>query len=82
MITQLVEEITTKSATLPYVQQQEVLAFVEFKLQQSQPVKTTEKKTPFRSVRGILNRQLNHLDEDLEEVRREMWANFPREEPQ
>ena len=79
MTSQVVEQITTKSAALPFAQQQEVLAFVEFKLQS---VEVTEKKKPFRSVRGILNRQLEHLEEDLQEVRREMWANFPREEPQ
>ena len=78
MTSHLAEEIMTKSAALPLIQQQEVLAFVEFKLQQGQTVVATEKKKPFRSVRGILKHPFNHLEEDLQEVRREMWADFPR----
>ena len=87
MTSLLIEEIRAKSAALPFAQQQEVLAFVEFKLQQEQAAETgsqpvIEKKPAFRSVRGIMRRPLNHLEEDLQAVRREMWATFPREEPQ
>jgi hypothetical protein len=78
MNSQLVQEIAAKSAVLPFEQQREILAFVESKLQQSQPA---GRKKPFRSVRGILNRTLEHLEEDLQEIRQEMWGNFPREEP-
>ena len=82
MTVHLAEEIMLKSATLPLAQQQEVLAFVESKLRQRETVEVAAQNKPFRSVRGILHRQLDHLEEDLQEVRREMWANFPREEPQ
>ena len=74
----LASEIAAKSAGLPFEQQREVLAFVESKLRQ-QPDAGGQK--PFRSVRGLLNRKLEHLEQDLQEIRREMWGGFPREEP-
>ncbi len=79
MSSHVVEEIAAKSAALPFAQQREVLAFVESKLQQGGTSAGTNQ--PFQSVRGMLNRKLEHLDEDLREIRREMWGNFPREEP-
>ena len=45
---------------------------------QSEP----QKKRPFRSVRGIFaSSGVKITEEDIAEIRREMWANFPREEP-
>jgi hypothetical protein len=39
-------------------------------------------KAPFRSVMGALARPgFDVTPEDIAEVRREMWQNFPREEP-
>ena len=36
------------------------------------------KRPRFKSVRGILNADLSNLEEDLAEIRAEMWKNFPR----
>lgn len=82
----LVEEIAVKSAVLPLALQQEVLDIVNGMLenrQTGQPRENAElqKMPPFFSIRGILNRKLKTFEEDLVEVRREMWQNFPRDEP-
>jgi len=83
-MTNLVEEITVKSASLPFELQREVLDFVDFvahkRTEAANQTKTIEKRPPFRSVRGILKRNLENLENDLTEVRREMWQSFPREE--
>lgn len=77
----LVKEITVKTNALPFELQREVLDFVEFIAHKNQSAAET-KQTPFRSVRGILkHRNLENLEQNLSEVRREMWQNFPREEP-
>lgn len=53
---------------------QEVLDFVEF-LQQK-----NKRKKPFKSAKGSLaHLNIDFNEEDLYEVRREMWANFPRD---
>ena len=81
MISPIIAEIMSKLAALSETQQREVLTFVEAKVQQANVMNhdaAAETKKPFRSVRGILKRPLNHLEEDLQTVRREMWANFPR----
>ncbi len=85
----LIEVIATKTATLPLEKQREVLDFVEFVLQRTQPGQTPEpganpeaKKPPFRSVPGALARPgVDVTPDDIAQVRREMWQNFPREEP-
>lgn len=82
----LVEEIATKSAALPLVLQQEVLEIVNGMLESQQAERPQEsaeslKTPPFFSIRGILNRKLETFEEDLAEVRREMWQNFPRDTP-
>lgn len=71
----LAEQITAKIIVLPVELQREALDFIEF-LEQK-----TQKKKPFKSVEGILNADLSNLDEDLKEIRAEMWKNFPREFP-
>lgn len=76
-MTDIVNEIAAKSASLPSDLQHEVLDFVDFLSAKDRPVKTP----PFQSVRGILKRDMANLEEDLAEVRHEMWADFPREEP-
>jgi hypothetical protein len=77
----LVKEITVKSNSLPFELQREVLDFVEFIAHKNQSA-VEETQIPFQSVRGILKRRnLENLEQDLSEVRREMWQNFPREEP-
>ncbi len=76
----LVKEITVKSNSLPFDLQREVLDFVEFIAHKNRSANEA-KPSAFRSVRGILkNRNLENLERDLAEVRREMWQNFPREE--
>ncbi|MGA9997529.1 MAG: DUF2281 domain-containing protein [Pyrinomonadaceae bacterium] len=71
----LIETIAEKVATLPPERQREALAFIESLAESS------KEKKRFRSVRGALQMDLDTLDEDLEDVRREMWRSFPREEP-
>lgn len=78
MATNLVKEIADKAAALPIERQREVLTLLEA---MSANTQAETKNKPFKSVRGILKRDLSHLEEDLMEVRREMWQNFPREEP-
>ncbi len=82
----LLTEIAEKTASLPLEKQREVLDFVNAALADAQAVRIEanilpEKKPPFRSIRGVIKHRLEHLEEDLAEVRREMWQNFPREEP-
>lgn len=87
-MTNLVETIAGKAQALPLEMQREVLNFVEFKLQQSKRVseQTDAVVASARQRRPSNFGSLAHLgiavtDEDIAEVRREMWANFPREEP-
>ena len=86
--TNVVEEITAKAARLPFELQREALDFIEFIAQRTQQRATqpapnaTAGRPAYKSVLGALE----HLNvpislEDLAEVRREMWANFPREDP-
>lgn len=80
----LVEEIAAKAAGLPVEQQREALAFVEGLAQQAAQSESAPPPAPrsFQSIEGIIPRRIERLNEDLAEVRREMWRNFPREEPQ
>lgn len=67
--------VLDKLQNLPPDKQQEVLDFVEFLEQKSTP------NRPRRSLKGLwadLNVQIT--EEDIAEVRREMWCNFPRED--
>jgi len=66
--------VLEKLRMLSIEKQQEVLNFVEF-LQQKVAV-----KRPCRSVKGLWADLGVHITkEDIAEVRREMWGNFPRE---
>lgn len=78
MADNILEEIRVKSESLPLDKQLEVLDFVEFMVQKSAAL---EKKPPFRSIRGTLKGDFQNLVEDIEEMRREAWQNFPRELP-
>lgn len=83
MSVNLVSEIAAKATVLPFEMQQETLAYIESlinSLKQNTEA-AQEAEQPFQSVYGILPRRIEHLEEDLAEVRREMWKNFPREEP-
>ncbi|MCG3164107.1 MAG: hypothetical protein JMDDDDMK_05579 [Acidobacteria bacterium] len=90
----IVEDVSAKTAALPEAAQREVLDFVEFLLRKTarngdnKPIAPTPEtplkqiQPPVRSVLGSLEHLGVHItDEDIAEVRREMWANFPREEP-
>lgn len=72
------ETIVEKVRALPPERQQEVLDFVEFLQQRA----TATGKRPLRSVKGLWSDlDVNITEEDIAEVRREMWRNFPREFP-
>jgi hypothetical protein len=71
----LIETIAEKAAMLPPEKQRETLAFIESLAERG------EEKKLFRSVRGVLDMKLEQLDKDLQDVRQDMWRNFPREEP-
>ena len=75
----LIEEIAAKAATLPIEKQREALEFVE-SLTAFEHVDSQVGK-PFRSVKGILQGNLDNLERDIEEMRQEAWKDFPREEP-
>lgn len=68
------ESILEKIRSLPPEKQQEVLDFVEF-LQ-----KRSLARQPRRSLRGLwADLKVDITEEDIAEVRREMWGGFPRE---
>ncbi len=80
MSSRMIQEVSEKTASLPLDLQREVLDFVEFMLQKTQA--TTQKKRSYRSVRGIFAESgVKITEDDIAEVRREMWSGFPREEP-
>jgi hypothetical protein len=67
------EAILEKVRALPPERKAEVLEYVSGL--------EVEKRTPFRSPKGILaDLDFTLTEEDLAEVRREMWANFPRDD--
>lgn len=80
MASNLVEEIAAKAATLPIEKQRKALAFVESLT--AREGEAAPQAKPFRSVRGILQGNLDNLEQDIAEMRQEAWKHFPREEPQ
>ena len=69
------QTILEKMRTLPTDKQQEVLDFVEFLQQKSAA------KRPRRSLKGLwADLGVDITEEDIAEVRKEMWKNFPRED--
>lgn len=77
MSTNLVEKVAAVTSSLPLNKQQEVLEFVESIAQEieSQP------RAPRQSLRGLwADLGLEVTAEDIDEARREMWGNFPRED--
>lgn len=68
------EAVLEKLRQLPQDKQQETLDFVEF-LQRK-----TSSQLPRRSLEGIWEGLgISISKEEIDEARREMWANFPRE---
>jgi len=60
--------------TLPFDKQQEILNHATRLRDEATP------KMPFQSIKGILvGRGISVSAEDIDEARREMWKNFPRE---
>ncbi len=71
----LEEAVLVKLRQLPLEKQQEMLDFAEFLSQK------TEKKKPLKSSAGALaHLNISISKEEIDEARREMWANFPREQ--
>lgn len=77
MATNLTKEIAVKVAMLPDDLQRKALEFVESLVRQQR--NTLGNKQPFKSVEGILQGNYDTLEEDIKEMRREAWKNFPRE---
>ncbi len=72
----IADDVLGKLRNLPPEKQKEVLEFVEA-LEAS-----GEAKPPYRSLEGLWAKyDINITEEDIAEMRREMWSNFPREFP-
>ncbi|MBI3971142.1 MAG: DUF2281 domain-containing protein [Chloroflexi bacterium] len=70
------EAIAEKVRALPPERQREVLDFVEFLEGR------TGRKQPRENVKGLwVDLGVTITEEDIAEVRRKMWGNFPREFP-
>lgn len=70
----LEQRVLEKMRELPTQKQQEVLDFVEFLAQKNQV------RRPRRSLKGLwADLNVHVTSEDIAQVRREMWGNFPRE---
>ncbi|MBL8234075.1 MAG: hypothetical protein JNL98_36600 [Bryobacterales bacterium] len=69
------QEILEKVRALPVEKQQEVLRFADSLVQPATP------KSQLRSPRGLwADLDVNISEEDIAELRREMWKNFPRDD--
>ncbi len=67
-------EVIEKLRSLSSDKQQQVLDFVEFLQQKSIP------KRPRPSLKGLwADLNIDISEADIDEARREMWGNFPRE---
>ena len=70
------EALVAKLANLPVDRQQEVLDFASFL--ETRDVK--EEPGPLTSLRGLWKGHgISISAEDIDEARKEMWGNFPRE---
>ena len=69
------EKVVAKLRALPEAKRLEVLDFVEFLENRSQPMK------PLKDMMGVFSDQDIHVtEEDIAEARKEMWGNFPRDD--
>jgi hypothetical protein len=67
------EAILEKLRLLPAAKQEEVLHFVEDLVQEAAPRR--------RSAEGLFaDLSIDITSEDIDEARREMWGNFPRDD--
>lgn len=71
----LKENIVATVETLSTAEQQEILDFAQFLKSKSQ----TNGKKKVKSLEGLW-KNVDISAEDIDEARREMWGNFPREE--
>lgn len=76
-----IEQILNLAKTLKPTEREQLIARLKTVLESS-PIKSdAEPATPRRSLRGLLS-DLGPAPsaEDIDEARREMWGNFPRED--
>jgi hypothetical protein len=67
--------IAEEAKTLPPDKQQELLDFAEFLRVRC------ERRGPLRSIAGLCEDLGSDISaEDIDQARREMWGNFPRED--
>lgn len=82
----ILEELAATVLTLAPQQQTEVLHFARFLQHEagaSVPRATAVTPTPTKSMFGLLGQKASDITvEELKELRREMWQNFPREFPE
>lgn len=71
----IIESIVEQTKTLPLERQREVLDFAEYLLHKEK----SNGKHPRRSLEGMW-KGVDISAEDIDEARREMWGNFPRED--
>lgn len=76
MSSNIVEKIAEKASNLSVEAQLKALEYVE-----SLEREAGLEKKPFRNVKGVLQTDLSNLEQNIAEMRREVWSNFPREEP-
>jgi hypothetical protein len=69
------QEVVEVLKQLPYAKQEQVLEFVRF-LRSREPATPQ----PRKSLYGLLADTPSVSAEEIDEARREMWGNFPREE--
>jgi Protein of unknown function (DUF2281) len=75
----IAEAVIEKLRDLPPDKQQEVLDFVEF-LAVPRKADQSDSKPRRRNPLGLFaDLKISLSEEDIAEVRREMWKNFPRE---
>ena len=68
------QQVLERLRELPPEKQKEVLDFVDLLKRKNGP------KAPRRSLLGLWSDLDTHItEEDIAEVRREMWSNFPRD---
>ncbi len=73
----LAQRIAEALGTLPPNRQLEVLSYVK----SLQRIGAAERKLPRKSLLGALAHLNVHITrEEIDEMRREAWANFPRED--
>ncbi len=71
----VVESIVERVENLSVARQREVLDFAEF----LQHKEKSNGKKKFKSLEGLWE-GVEITEEDIDEIRQEMWGNFPRED--